>query len=313
MKRKLILISVVFSIFASFEFKAASLYANNGTEVASGSSICANDSYFYKTKSNGMYEAEIIDGKNSTLLATSNSKNGEIELVFPLNASSLTIRIFEYKDQQRSLVDTMEFTVSDCGYEVVKEDYTGSSPLTKITKTDEGYQFTEPEQKNYKLYVNQLEEDDDGTSQKIRFKDGVGKKTITADILQITETYTNDKGKSVKKFYEIDFTDGMVIRELSNIDLNIIEPMDYIDKNILVRIMISMMIIVVLFLMKVVLAKRYNARREYLLKVKRYHERQRELERQQKLKQQQLKKRKEQALRQKQLESERRANLGIRK
>lgn len=315
MKRKLILICVAFTMFASLDFKAATIYATNGSEVTDYGNLCANDSYFYKTENNGMYQAEIINSKNHVLQATSNSNNGEIELVFPANAGELAIKVYEYVNKERTFVETVKVGVSDCGYDSVVDDYNATAPLTTITKTDLGYQFTEPDMENYTLYVNQLEtKDDTGTSQSVKFADGVATEEVTADVLQITETYPNKEGKEVNVYYEVDFSnDELEIRKLSSVDLKVIEPMEYIDKKILIRTFIGLIILVILYLLNISFSKRYRARKAYLKKYKLYQEKQKEAQRAQKLRNQELKKKKELAIQQQKLESERRANLGIRK
>lgn len=313
MKHKFMATFIALVAFLGIDFNAATIYASNGVEVTNTNNICANDIYTYQTDSDGMYEADIVDTDNRQLLTTVNSQNGEIDLTLPANAGDLTVYIYGYEKQARKLVDTYKFSVSDCGYDEVTKNYKALPIQTKIKKTDTGYQFTEPKAEGYKLYINQIEDNDDGTSKRVKFKKGVADIESTSNVVQLTENYFNVKGKPVENFYEVDFSNGMVIREITDVQLKVIKPMQYIDREVLIRVVIGFIVLVVLYLLKTIFVKRYRARKQYLKKYKKYQEKRIAEEKKKKMRELELKKRKQEALKQKRLESERRANLSIRK
>lgn len=313
MKRKFILTFVVLVGLVSFDFNAATIYSSDGTEVTDTKDICANNTYSYKTATNGMYEADIVDADNYQLVATSNSQNGEIELTFPSKAGSLVAYIYEYKDQTKTLIDTYKFTVSDCGYDEVVYNYKPFQLQTTIKKTDTGYQFSEPKIEEYNLYINQIEANDDGTSKRVKFKQGVGEVEKASDVIQLTEDYVNKEGKKIENFYEVDFSNAEVIREISDVQLKVIKPMQYIDRKILIRVVSGFIVLVVLYLLNRIFIKQYRARKQYLKKYKKYQEKRIAAEKKKKMRELELKKRKQEAIKKKRLESERRANLAIRK
>lgn len=313
MKSKLMLMSIGVLLLVTQDFSASTVYASDGTTVENDSNICANDSYYYQTDTNGMYEADIVSTDTRQLLATSNSSNGEIEFMFPANAGALNVYVYQYTDSQRSLVDTSQFTISDCGYEVVVDDYETLKMQTTITKTEDGYQFTKPDLDDYNLYINELEPNDDGISKKVKFKNDVADIQVATDVIQLSETFISSKGKQKVQYFEIDLSDQMVIREISNIHLNVIAPMEYLDRKILIRIVLGLIVLVILYLMNTMLVKQYRARKEYKRKYELYQKKQREQRRKEQQEELLRKQRKQQMIKQKKLESERRANLEIRK
>lgn len=313
MNRKLILIGVLLLVVGSNDFNAATILASNGEEVTKGASICANDSYFYETDGNGMYEADIVDSNSRQLMATSNSANGEIELSFPANAGDLGVYIYEYDGAEKTLADSFEFSVSDCGYEVVTEDYKAIVPQTTMKKTETGYQFTQPELEDYSLYINELEANDDGVSKKVRFKDGIGEVAITTDLIQLTESYINDEGSVTEHYFEIDLRNDGMVRQISNVKLTVIEPLEYIDIDILIRIVVGFIVLIVLYIVNLTYVKKYRAKKNYKKKYKLYQMKKKEEAKQKREEERLEKERKAKELEQQKLESERRANLGIRK
>lgn len=313
MKSKLMLISIGLLLLVSKDFSAATVYASNGTIVENDANICANDSYYYETDSNGMYEADIVSTESRQLLSTSNSLNGEIEFSFPANAGNLTVYVYQYEGNVRTLVDTFKFKISDCGYEVVVDDYKPLSIQTTITKSDIGYQFTKPDLEDYNLYINELEPDDNGTSKKVKFKDGIADLPISTDIIQLTESYINADGKEIEQYFEADLSSDPVIRKISSIQLTVIEPMQYLDRHVLIRIFLGLILLVILYLTNIMLVKQYRAKKEYKRKYALYQQKRREQAREKQQEEQLRKQRKQQIIKQKKLESERRANLEIRK
>lgn len=307
------LLSIGLLLIVSKDLNAATVYASNGTPVESDSNICANDIYYYQTDSNGMYEADIVSTDSRLLVGTSNSTNGEIEFSFPIDAGDLTVYVYDYNGSDRKLVDTIKFTISDCGYEVINDEYKKLTLKTTISKTDLGYQFTQPDLEDYNLYLNQLELDDDGVSKKVKFKDGIANAAITEDKIQLTESYINDKGNEVDQYFEIDLTNDIIIRKISSLDLTVIEPMQYIDRHLLVRMLIGMIVLIILYLINIVLVKQYKAKKAYKRKYKLYQQKRREAALKKRQEEELRKKRKQQMIKQKKLESERRANLEIRK
>ncbi|WOO87238.1 hypothetical protein RZE82_08980 [Mollicutes bacterium LVI A0039] len=275
MKSKLILVTTMLVLFVQLDFEAATVYTSDGTELDSNSTVCAYDDYYYNTQSSEMFEAEIVDSNSKVLLSTVNAKNGEIKFTFPTNFENLIAYVYTYADGNPQLVEKFEFVVTDCGYEPTVDDYEIIAPQTTFSKSDLGVAFTEPVAKNYKLYINQVEENDDGKSMPVRFDNGVADIELTTDIIQIIEEYTNDSGKKVTKYFEINKEPDIVIRNLSDLDLQVIAPMDYIDKKVLIRILVGLITIIILYLVNMITVKKYRAKREYNRKLKAYKDKRR--------------------------------------
>lgn len=313
MRSKILLITTVFLFMLQLNIKAATIYASDGSEISNNSNICANDTYYYQVDSASMYEAEVIATSNNMLLDTFYSSNSVLEFVFPANVEDLSVYIFEYTNSDRKLVDKVEFSISDCGYEVITEDYKFNVPQTDITVDNNSIIFSEPTAEDYKLYINQLEVDDDGKSSHVKFKDGVSSIPLDSDVVQLTEEFKNNDGDDVTKYYEVDLSDGIIIRRLSNLELTIIEPLEYIDVPLLIRTLLGLIILVVLYLVNILLVKQLRAKKEYKLKLKKIKERRRQKVKEAKKAELELKRQKQIARNKERQESERRANLEIRK
>lgn len=314
MKSKLMLTTAALLLITQFNYDAAELYGNDGSVVTDGSQICANAEYTFETTSNNNVEANIVSTKDSTLLATANAKNGSVELMFPSNIKDLSVYFYEYTNDDRELLDSVNVTVSDCGYEVVTDDYKSSKPKASFELTDTGITFTMPELTDYKLYVNSLDKDDDGKAAPVHFKDGTGSIETTSDVIQVTEQYVNDDGKDVERYFEIDTSDDIIIiRHLSNLDLQLIKPLEYIDKKTLVYVFLGLIAFVFLYILYLITKKQYNAKKRYKRKIKELKvKKQQEVEEQRKRKLREKKRLLEEQEKKKR-DSEHRANLEIRK
>ncbi len=313
MRSKLMLMTTVFLLMLQLDFQAATIYASDGTVIDSNTSICANDIYTYETESSDMFEAEVVSTADNMLQTTFNASNGAFEFVFPANVEKLSVYIYDYSEEGRNLVDRYDFTVNDCGYESLVEDYKVSAPQVKLSKSELGIEFTEPTVDNYKLYINQVEEDDDQKSKQVKFKDGVADVEVTTDMIQLTETYTNSEGKDIEKFYEVDFTDDVIIRSVKDLELSVIEPMQYIDKNLLVRVLGGFIVLIILYLINLSLTKKYRSKKRYKKRMNEIKEKQRQQAIEKKQEQELEKKRKLAEKKRIKQERERRAKLEIRK
>lgn len=313
MRSKLMLSTIGLLLCSGINLSAATIFASDGSTVESDANICANDSYYYQTDNKNMYEADVISANSKVLLSTVNASNGEIEMSFPTNVENLSVYVFEYTDTGKELSDQFDFSISDCGYESIVEDYKTTAPKVGIEKRDSGLGLTAPDLENYKLYINQVEANDDGNSKQVKFKDGKADLTLESDIIQITEEYTNDEGKDKELFFELDLSNDIIIRRLSNLDLSVIAPMDYIDKKILIRIIGGLIALVILYLINIMFVKKYRAKKEYKRKYKELKAKHREQVKQKKLAEDNAKKEKYKQLKQKKLDKEHRANLEIRK
>ncbi len=313
MRSKILLITTVFLFMLQLDIKAATIYASDGSEITNNSSICANDSYYYQVDNNSMYEGEVVSTSNKMLLDTFYASNGEIEFIFPANVENLSVYIYEYSNSERQLIDKVEFSISDCGYEVVKDDYKFSAPQTKITLGNDSVIFSEPDVEDYKLYINQLEVDDDGKSNHVKFKEGVATIALDSDVVQLTEEFKNDKNENVTKYYEVDLSDEIIIRRLSELELTVIEPLEYIDVPLLIRTLLGLIVLVVLYLVNILLVKELRAKKEYKRKLKKLKERRRRKIQEAKRQELELKRRQQAARNKEKQERERRANLEIRK
>ncbi len=309
MRSKLMLMTTVFLLTLQLDFQAATIYASDGTVIDSNTSICANDTYTYETDSNDMFEAEIVSTANNMLQTTLNASNGVIEFEFPANVDKLTAYIYDYTDEGRNLADSYDFTVTDCGYESVVEDYNVAAPLVTFKKSEQTVTFTAPEADNYKLYINQIEENDDQQSKQVKFKDGVADVEVTTDMIQLTETYTDKEGSEIEKFYEVDFTDKQIIRNVKDLQLSVIEPLNYIDVHILLRVLGGLIVLIILYLINLKLLKQYRSKKRYKQRMNEMKAKRREQLVQAKKEQELEKKSKIDEKKSKQKESERLANL----
>lgn len=313
MKSKLMLSTAALLLATTVSVNASTIYANDGSEVKSNANICANDSYWYQTDSTDMVEADIVDTSSRMLLSTAAAENGEVELSFPSNADDLSVYVYNYTDKGRELTDQFNFKVSDCGYETTVEDYKSVAPKVVVEKTDTGVTLTTPDLQDYQLYVNQIEANDDGKSKKVKFKDGKADLTLESDVIQVTEEYTNDKGNVKEQFYEVDLSDDIIVRKLANLDLSIIKPMDYIDRTVLIRVVVGLIVLVILYLVKISLSKVYRSKKEYKRRYKEIQAKHREQAKQKHLAEQEAKRARYEQLKQRKIDSEHRANLEIRK
>lgn len=313
MKSKLMLTTAGLLMITQFNYEAAELYGTDGSVVTDGSQVCANAEYSYETNSTSNVEANIVSTKDSTLLATTNANDGIVNLMFPTNIEDLTIYFYEYTTDGRDTIDSLNVTVSDCGDEVVTDDYKSSKPKASFELADAAITFTMPDSTDYKLYVNSLDENDDGKAVPVHFKDGVGTVETTSSVIQVTEQYVNDDGKNVERYFEIDTADEVVIRHLSNLDLQLIKPLEYIDKKTVIHILVGLTVFIFLYILYLITKKQYKAKKKYKRKVKELKaKKQRELEEERKRKLREKKRVLEEQEKIKR-DSEHRANLEIRK
>lgn len=313
MKSKLMLIAAFVMLVGQVDYSAATIFASDGSPIDNSANICANDSYFYQTDSSDMYEAKVVGTDTDMLLTTTHAKNGEIEFLFPANVPNLSVYIYDYKQSDATLVDQFEFKVSDCGYESVTEDYKVTTPKTTISLTDQTLTFTEPDNPNYNLYVNPIEENDNGQSTRLKFHDGIATLEMTTNTVQITEDYTSDSGKEVTRYFELDLGEEPIIRKMDNLKLSVIEPMDYISRPHLIRIIAGFIALVILYIAYIRLRKQYKARKQYIRKAKEIKARQKQKLYEKKQAQDLAQKQKLREQKNAQAERERRQNLEIRK
>lgn len=313
MRSKLMLITTAFILMLQLDVQAATIYASDGSQIADNSNICAYDSYYYEADSSEMLEASIVSTDTRMLLQTVHANDGEIEFVFPSNVSDLSIYVYSFEDNGKQLVDEYELKVSDCGYEETVDKYSTTNPQTKISVDGTTISFTKPELDDYHLYYNQVEENDDGKARELKFKDSVGSVELVSDYFQITEEYTNKDGKEVARYYEINLTDDPIIRKMKKLDLSIIEPMQYIDRVVLIRLFFGLIVLVILYLININLMKTYKAKKEYRRKLKVLKQKRREQIYRQRQEQELEKKKKYAQQKRKQAEQKQRANLEIRK
>ncbi len=270
MRNKLMFVISILLINLNINLSAANLYSSDYTEIETESVICANDSYYYEANDNGIYEAEIVATDTKMLLSTINSQDGVIEFIFPSNIEKLSLYIYEYTETARTLIDTIEVTISDCGYEQIIDDYSMNTPQTKISLEDNQVIFTKPNLSDYKLYLNEVEADDNGKSRPIIFKEEVGSFEYNQEIIQITEQYTDENNEKQMKFYELDLN-TKTIRELTDFELNPIEPLQLIDKKIVSRILIAGIILIILIVLNIILTRQYKVKKRQK-KEKKLHE-----------------------------------------
>lgn len=313
MRYKMIFGLIAVIVMGTVQFNASTVYASDGSVIDKGSVICANDTYRYELDSQVMAEADIIASDDSSYLTSFNANNGVFELIFPANIKNLGIYIYEFESEGKTLLEKVDFEVADCGYESVTEDYKLQKPKVAIEKSDLGIKFTNPEIEGYKLYINQITDDDDGQSKQVHLKSGSAEIELESDVVQITEEYPNQKGELKDYFYEIDLSDDLLVRQIKNTKLSVIEPLKYIDIDTLIRIILGLISLIALWIIKIKLAKKYRFE-------KRAHKKRKQLRMQQEsdkknaekeeiiAKQKKLNKQKREKL-----DSERRANLQVRK
>ncbi len=312
MKSKFMLISVMLISMLQHSFYAATIYANDGTEIKTNSTICANDTYYYESGDNGIYEGEIISSNSRILLDTATARDGVLELMFPSNIENISVNINNYGETGRQLVDIYDFTITDCGYEQVVTDFKETKPKVTIEQSGTNLAFSNSDD-NYNLYYNEVDANDDGKFTKVKFKGGEATITPTESIIQLTEVYTNADGEEVTRYFEIEIGENIVVRKLSNLELTIIEPLDYIDISILLRIILGLIVLIILFLINIQLMKKYKAKKVYRKKLKMYRIKKREAEIQKQQRLQAEKRKRYELQKAKKEDQKRRANLEIRK
>ncbi len=313
MKSKFMLISVMLISMLQHSFYAATIYANDGTEIKSNTTICANDTYYYQSGDNGIYEGDIISTNSRMLLSTVTAKDGVLELAFPTSVENISVNVYNYGEKGKQLVDMYDFTVTDCGYEETANELKETTPKVDIEQIDSGLRLTYSAEDDYELYYNEVDAEDDAKFTKVRFKEGSATVPLTESIVQLTEVYTNDEGKEVTRYFEIENSESLVIRKLSNLDLTIIEPLDYIDMNILFRIVVALIFLVILYLINIKLVKKYKAKKNYRKKLKAYRLKKKEADKIKQQKIQQEKRKRYEMQKAKKEDQKRRANLEIRK
>lgn len=267
MKSKFMLISVMLISMLQHSFYAATIYANDGTEIKTNSTLCANDTYYYESGDSGIYEGDIISTNSRILLDTTTARDGVLELMFPSNIENVSVNIYNYGETGKHLVDIYDFTITDCNYEQVAPDFKETKPKVTIEQSGSNLLLSNSDD-NYNLYYNEVDAADDGKFTKVKFKDGDAVITPTENIIQLTEVYTNDEGKEVTRYFEIEIGENVVVRKLSNLDLTIIEPLDYIDISILLRIVFGLIVLIILYLINIKLMKKYKAKKMYRKKLK---------------------------------------------
>ncbi len=242
---------------------ALSLIGDDGELVDDGATVCANASYYYQTDEANMYEADILN-PNNLLLDTINAKNAQFELIFPTSSSDISVALYEYSDDGKEYVDSIDLKVKDCGYEQLADEYEAINPRFKYSVNENSVTIEKPSNEDYKLYYNYVEEEDAHKFNRIRFDEGTVKLPLTTRYIQFTEEYTNDKGKDIVRYYELDTNEQKpIIRKLSTLELQIIEPLDYIDKDVLIRVLIGLIIFIGLTIIQINLVKKYRRKKKY--------------------------------------------------
>lgn len=251
------------SIFLNFD--ASELVTVNGEAV--GNNVCANSSYYYTLDSNSMYEADILNSDTGVLQQTINAQNGSFEFVFPANVESLSIYTFEFTDQGKTLVNNFDLTVSDCGYEVITEDYSNPAPKFDVTVDESNITLSESDLEDYKLYINFVEDGDDHKFTRVRFDEGEAIIPIETNTVQFTETYSGDAGKEIENYYEVDISEPTIIRKLSTLELQIIKPLSYIDKMKLIDVLLGLIILFVLMIFFINTSRKYRIEKKHRQKM----------------------------------------------
>lgn len=314
MKSKSLILLGILSLFPT-NFFAVSTYDGEAKIIENNDQLCANNNYKIELDSEDKtYKANIISTANNGLLDTVYSSEGQINLNFPSNVEKLKINVVEVTETESKPVEQFSVNIKDCGYSKIVDDYSQVNPKAKIEFEDQVLKITKPDSAEYQLFINQVSDNDNGKFKKVNFKDNQAKVKIDSDYIQFTEEYKNNKNKKIQKFYEIDLSgNDYVIRALKGVDLNIVKPVEYIKKNILIRILIGFICIIILYLINRQLKAEYNRRKREKRRLKEIKYRKiKEMQNQKKRRQKEkelyyLKKQKEKE------EIERRHNLEIRK
>ncbi len=256
MRNKLIIIIGLFVANMSIDIVAASIYTSDGSEISNQSSVCANDTYEYVSDKLNI-EMEILMSDRNLLLQSQNAINGNIKFMLPVVDYPLNIRVYNYTDDSKELIDSYNFEVTDCGYEQVVSDFDATVPQVTYTLNNGIISFQVPDIEDYELYINQVEENDDQKSRKLKFKNGVAEYEINEEIIQITEKYPNEEGVIENHYFEYN-TKEDVTRSLSSFTLSVISPLQYINYNLVIRILLALIVLVTLILIKIKLQKKYK-------------------------------------------------------
>lgn len=314
MKIKSLILLGIISLFP-INFLAVSTYDSEVETIENNDQLCANNEYKIEVgNEDKTYKANIISVANKGLLDTVYSSDGQINLSFPSNVEKLKINIVEATDTESKPVEELSVKVKDCGYSKKVDDHTLVNLKAKIEIEDQVLKITKPDSSDYQLFINQISDNDNGKSKKVKFKDNQAEIKIDSNYIQITEVYKDKKNKKIQKFFEIDLSENdYIIRTLKGVDLKVVKPLEYIKKNILIRILIGFICIIILYLINRQLKAEYNRRKREKRRLKEIkYKKIKEMQSQKKRKQKEkelyyLKKQKEKE------EIERRHNLEIRK
>lgn len=271
MKIKLTIFTIVFILLSTYQFQATTLISDNESIAASGDVICANASYYYQGDETKDYQA-LIYNQNGVYLSFTNSTNGVIEFVFPENATAIAIDIYQITNNSKTYIETMDFTVEACGYDQVTDEPATEYPNNTVnfTSTLEGDKMTvtAPELDNYKLLYNVIEENDNGLFTQLEFIEGKAEITLDSDVVQFEEEYTNTEGKTYTKYYEYNTQPVPRFRILTNLNVTVINPVDYIDKSIIMRLLYGLIALVILLIIKIIFSRKYKKKKLYNQKIR---------------------------------------------
>ncbi len=263
MVRSLIVLTII-TILSPVNLSAEgfTIYNDLGVEFESGDEICANRSYF--VENDGSYkEVLVLDQNTKQILDVINSNSSEFEIVFPENASDLTIMVTPYtatnqlNNDERVVTD---ISVTPCDYEVISEDYQyldfdfsvsldGNNLIIKKTSTDSDfileYQFL-----------------DSLNTESYDFSDGDLVIDITGhDVVQVLETSNaEDYNKEDDLYLEIEVAaDGnFFIREVSQFEIIGFQKLDLVDFRLLALSALFLVLIIYLTILYKRVKKQYK-------------------------------------------------------
>lgn len=248
---KKILIVLMFLLLSRISLNAEeiSLYNDYMEYFSDGDTICSNKPY-YMDSTTGYKEVVILDAQTHVILEVLNTNAVTTELVFPDNAGEIIIVTTEYDESgvlDSTTEETLNLSVENCEYSVVKEDYNAKVPAATFEVSNTNILVTPPTKYDDYVFTFKFVEEENGKEYDNSEAIDIALEENT--IIQFTETFTNEEGKLVTNYYELEInsdTANYYIRNVNSFEISTIDAKELINFKALLMMMILFLLLLIM-------------------------------------------------------------------
>lgn len=246
---KKILIVLLFILLTTVSVSGVDLYDEYMEYFTDGDSVCANTPYYIDSTA-AYQEIVILDADTHTIMEVLNTNSETTELVFPDNAGEIILVTTDYDHAgmlDPSTEETITLNVENCGYTAVTDEYNSKIPAATFEVTTNDIIVTPPTK--YDDYVFTYKFIDETEGKEFDNSENVN---ITLDgntIIQFTEKYTNEEGKTITNYYELEInseTNNYFIRAVDSFEISTIDSKDLINVKALLAMIILFLLLLIM-------------------------------------------------------------------